>query len=384
MPFKSATIRSTSIIGLILPLLTLSSCTEQFWPELEELNQFVVVDGMVTNSPGPYTVTLAYSGAKSEPITNAEVFIIEEDGDRHLLIERYEGEYYSDSLAFQAKVGGSYRLEFMLEDGSLYESPFSTILPNPGIDTVRGEAQWRYFDELQEEIPGYQFFVSSNPTPDNRDIFLLWQMEGTYEYTADYPAYYIFSGNLYSVDNIYEYYTCWRTYKLSQMVAADTRSLQQKQVIGKPLVFLKGNDKKLSHRYSLLTRQLSVNKETYEFWEAVIEQGFPSASLYSAQPYLIKGNVSNTQDPEEPVLGYFTVAGASESRIYQNNPPEFEVTYNTCALDYDSIRWIWGLPPSEWPIFITQGDEGLALSGDGCIDCRAAGGQLTPPDWWVE
>ncbi len=372
------------ILAGILLLPFLSACTEQFWPELEEFNQYLVVDGMVTDQPGPYTIKLAYSGSTYDPISRATVFIVEEGGERHQLTERDSGEYRSDAQAFQGQAGKSYKLELGLPNGQTYESDFIEILDNPGIDTVTSEAQWRFFNELQQEIPGYQFFVTTNPGTADRDYFYLWQMEATYRYTADFPAYFYYAGALIEVENIYEYYTCWRTYQLSQMAVAETRNVQQKQVVGKPITFVKGNTKQLLYRYSLLTRQLSVDQETYEFWEDVIAQGFSSTALYTTQPYLIKGNIVNTQDPEEVVLGYFTVASVQEKRVYRDTPNEFEVTYSTCYLDHDSYRYIFFWPRSYWPIFVTQDSAGRGISGEGCIDCREVGGRLNPPDWWIE
>ncbi len=371
------------ILWTLFPILAiLIACTESYSPDLAELDRLVVADGFVTNGPGPYTVKLAYSGVPYFPISDAQVYIVEDDGDRHQLIEREPGIYLTDSLRFRARRGRSYKLLFELDGNRRYESPFKEILDNPGIDTVTAAEEWRYFDELQKEIPGYQFYVTTKPAP-NRDYFFLWRMEGTYQYTADFLASYYFAGSLVRIYNSYEYYTCWRTYLLSQMAAGDTRTLQTKQIVGRPLTFIKGNNKKLSHRFSLLTQQLSVDKETYDFWSAVISMGFSSSTLYSTQPYLIKGNVSNIQDPEEVVLGYFTVGGVDEMRVFTNRPIEFPVTYPPCQYDYDNLPLIYFLPPSEWPIFITLDPEGRrAISNPGCIDCRELGGKLSPPDWW--
>ncbi len=371
----------------ILVMLCLPTCTEPFFPELDEFDNLLVVDGTVTDGPGPYIVKLATSArldiTNYEPWSGADVAISVEGGPRYALSEVVAGEYHTDSLAFRGEVGKSYRVEVILPDGRQYESTYETLRENPGIDTVTAVPQTRYYDELQSEIPGYQFYVTSNAGNEG-DHFYVWQMEGTYKYTSDYPIDFIYAGFLRVFDEPYKYFTCYNTYTVEEVSTADTRSLVEKRVIEKPLFFLRGDNKRLSYRYSLLTKQLTVSKEAYEFWDGVRKQSGSSTSLYNTQPYLIKGNVVNIDDDLEPVLGYFTVAGISEQRIYLNKPTTFDVTYATCGLDYDGYRWIFWEPASEWPIYIHDGPEGRAISGDGCMDCREVGGSVDPPSWWFE
>ncbi|MDP5168954.1 MAG: DUF4249 domain-containing protein [Bacteroidia bacterium] len=372
--------------GLMM-LWLLPSCTEPFSPKIDDAQHLVVVDGRLTNGPGPYVVKLALSAnltiTNYDPISFAEVYIREEGGDRHLLEEVVAGEYHSDSASFRGEAGKSYRLEITLSNGKEYQSPYEFLRKGTKIDTVSVKPEIYYFDELQREIPGYQFYVSSEAADQGNDYFI-WIMEGTYKYTADYPIYFVWRGFLADFPEPYAYYTCWRTYPVEEFVTANTTNLSEARVLDKPLFFLRGDDKKLSFRYSLLTRQLAVSKDAYEFWDGVRQQSASSTSLYNVQPYLLQGNMNNIEDSKEPVLGYFLVAGEEEQRIFVNKPTSFPVTYAQCGLDYDGYRWIFGEPSSSWPIYITIGDEGRAISGAGCLDCQQIGGKLSPPDWWIE
>lgn len=370
----------------LLPTLILS-CTEPFFPELDNFDQLLVIEGTVTSAPGPYVVKLATSArldiTRYEAESGADVFIREEGGGLYPLTEIVAGEYQTDSASFTGLVGRNYRVEVMLEDGRTYRSTYETIREAVGIDTVTREVQVRYFDEIQEEIPGYQFFVSSESTGEEEQ-YLLWQMEGTYKYTADFPIAFVYSGFLMEFEEPYKYFTCWRSYPVQSIATANTSLLTEKKVVDKPLYFLRGDDKKLSFRYSLLTRQFTISREAFEFWEGVRKQSASTSSLFTTQPFLIKGNLSNVDDDQEPVLGYFMAAGVSEHRLYVNNPSEFEVTFGSCGLDYEAYQWIFGEPASQWPIYVAEGPEGRAVSGEGCMDCREIGGSVTPPDWWIE
>ena len=373
-------------VWLGFALLVLTACTEPFSPELKESDQMLVVDGIVTDDPGPYIVKLSYSGIANEAVPNADVFIVEQDGDRYPLAEHSPGEYRSDPLALRGQVGKSYRLEFTLESGGEYETPFQELLDNPGVDTITAEAQLRYFDDIQREVNGYEFQITSNSS-ENRDHFYFWQMSATYKYAAEYITYFIFSDSLIPVaePDQYNYFYCWRRDPNNPMAAGSTRGLQQKKIIRKPLLFVPGDDNKLSLRYSLLVRQYSISEQSYEFWEGVIGQGAISTSLFNTQPYLIKGNVTNVEDSAEIVLGNFTVAGVREKRVYVNRPTEFSLPPTNCILDLEGYESLF-LPPvptGEVLVTVTE-DSSRAIAGGGCIDCRQLGGVITPPDWWEE
>jgi hypothetical protein len=371
---------------MILPWLAVAACTEPYTPELKELDRLVVVDGTLSDEPGPSLVRLSFSGDVYDPISLAEVFIVEQGGGRYALLEGTNGEYRTDSATFQAQIGQSYQLAIELEDGRRYESPFKTLLTNPGIDTIETEAQLRYFDAVQRDIPGYAFLISTNPA-EGQNNFYVWEMEATYQYTADFLPYYILSDSLTPVSeaNQYDYYTCWRDHDIAQKAAGSTQGFDQNKIVKKPLFFLPGNDRKLSRRYSLLVRQYAVDEQTYEFWDGVEGQSGTTTSLFNNQPYLIKGNMVNPQDSSEIVLGNFTVGSVKSLRVYVNTPTEFSVTYPDCIISSEGYQALFVPPIAQGTFFITLApDSSLAISGSGCIDCRELSGTTTPPDWWEE
>jgi len=44
-----------------------------------------------------------------------------------------------------------------------------------------------------------------------------------------------------------------------------------------------------------------------------------------------------------------------------------------------------GLPPSYWPVYLTNDANGITVyPNQECIDCRQSGGKLEQPDFWTD
>jgi hypothetical protein len=149
-------------------------------------------------------------------------------------------------------------------------------------------------------------------------------------------------------------------------------------------------DKKLSVRYSLLVKQHIVSREAYEFWNHLREQENNLGSIYSFQPFQIVGNVFCTDNPAEPVLGYFNVSAVSSKRIFVNRPTDLEFFYQTeCPFiteDMYTVLWLW---QDQWPLYLPARYIGSlqtpVLTGtQNCVDCTEDGGVLQAPDFWIE
>ncbi|MCB0588598.1 MAG: DUF4249 domain-containing protein [Phaeodactylibacter sp.] len=369
---------------LFLALLA-NSCIEEFRPPLNNFDNLLVVDGHITNQPGPYTIKLSTSAnldiVKYTPLPGATVTIEEENGPVEILTETEPGVYQTAADGIQGKAGRKYQLRIATPGGKQYESGFETIKEPTAIASVRAEYDTRYFDEEEGPIPGLQFYISTGPSSYEKDYYL-WLMEGTYKYEADLDITNVYDGGVkpyYHGDSLK---TCWRTYTVPELTTASTANRAEQQLTDIPLFFLRGDDKKLSIRYSLLTKQYAISKEAYLFWSDVEEQSAQDGSLYTTQPFQIRGNIHNPEASEEPVLGYFFAAGVTEDRSFFDRPPELNVELPECGYNYDAL--MAPIPPEEWPVFLTIGPDGLALSGLGCLDCREAGGTIIPPEFWIE
>lgn len=379
-----------SLITFLFSLIFISACTERFYPELNDFQNNLVIDGQITDAPGPYKVALSLSSdldrIKFTPLQNAVVKIIEESGESETLNEVKPGEYETATNGIQGIAGNSYKLSILTAEGESYESDYQLLRAAPAIADVYAEVESKYFVDINAEARGYQFYVDSEPVGDEA-TYLMWLTEATFKYQAGAPIDFTF------VDRVVtefpaplSLFNCWRTDTVSNVTTYNTAEFSDSTVEGVPLHFIKSNDISISRRYSPLVKQYSLNKDAFDFWTGISAQLSSDAALYTTQPYQIRGNVKNIANSDEPVLGFFLVAGVTEKRVFVDPPTDTDLFNRACFPDYMaySSLFIGSTPPGDWPIYVTLGPEGRALMAPGCLDCREDGGDVVEPDFWEE
>lgn len=55
------------IIILILPLMVSNACRDEFMPDVDKYDNLLVVDGMITNEPGPYKIKISRTSNVNKP-----------------------------------------------------------------------------------------------------------------------------------------------------------------------------------------------------------------------------------------------------------------------------------------------------------------------------
>lgn len=372
----------TRDVVLLIMLVSLVSCVEEFQPQLDESDQLLVVDGKITNLEGPYTIKLSRSSGLDihaiEPVAGASVIISEENGPSVSLTEIEPGTYQTEADGLQGEVGKSYKLALNI-GGIQYETDYELLKKPTAINSVDARFEYQASYETPEDVPGLQFYVNTDNSTFKEDYFL-WTLEGTYKYHASLLIYYVYDGSFREFDNHDTLNTCYRTYDIRGVYTASTSNLSAPQVLDKPLYFLPATDIRLSVRYSLFTSQYSISKDAYQFWHQVELQSNGGESLYTTQPYQIRGNVKNINNPDEPILGYFTVAGVTQNRIFMDQPPEVDIVLEDCVPDPMALIAVFDSKPEDWPIYLPKG----GMVNEECVDCQLLGGKLEKPSFWLD
>jgi len=132
-----------TFLWLFMLVLLSAGCTELYNPELEERPPVLVVDGLVTNQPGPATVRLNLAkpydaeGAYTA-VTGAIVTIYESPGGIYWLREAEPGYYVTDTGEFRAVPWKTYQLRVETSDHVVYESAPQLLLPPAVPESVSG------------------------------------------------------------------------------------------------------------------------------------------------------------------------------------------------------------------------------------------------------
>ena len=378
-----------NIIIVVSVLFITNSCVEKYWPKVDEYNNVLVVDGLLTNIKEQTKVSLSYSSSVNQgqlsPLSNGNVYITDDNQVEFSFIESEPGVYIPADKSFKGVEGASYQLFVELQGGSSYMSEICTLLEPAPIDSLFWIKETREIPNRYLPQNGIQFYLNNHANEADTNYYL-WRLSNTYEYQSSFDIDYTWEGDFYPYPVPDTFRTCWRTSQIQQIFTYTTKFLQ-KPIINKfPLVYVSTDGKELSIRYSLLVSQLTISDAAYYFWDILRQQNTNLSNLYAQQPFQIKGNVKNINDSEEVVLGYFTVAGATNKRIYLDRPA-LPFNYPICEPDYTSMRWIKYEPPSTWPIYLTQDPNTGAIgmgSLESCFDCRLEGGSLEPPDFWED
>jgi len=382
-------IRKINIL-LVLIVLFFGACKEEFWPELGEYENILVVDGSITNEPGPYEIKLSISTSVQNPqfvpYSGAKVSIIDDEGLVESLTEKSPGHYQTLDNGFQGVVGKAYKISITL-DGKTYESSYQTIPQPVGIEDIYTKIETRATENDFYTLYGYQFYLDTEMA-ESDTTFYLWRLYGTYKYRSDFLIRYIWDGRLIPFPQPDSLYTCYNDDNIDNFYTMSTAGLAEPVIKGLPLNFVNTETRKLSIRYSLLVKQFSLNRNAYEYFDRVNAISSEQESLFTEQPYQVRGNVFNVENSDELVLGYFLVGGVAVKRIYVDRPKGVEFHYGECELtqrDFEAFGFIGWTDPVTWPLFVTTSPNGArALPHQGCMDCREDGGEPVVPGFWED
>ncbi|MGB7843400.1 MAG: DUF4249 domain-containing protein, partial [Salinimicrobium sp.] len=322
--------------------------------------------------------------------TGAEILVSGEE-DVFTFTETEPGKYVSDQ-AFQAKPGVKYILDITTSEGKHYTSDPEEL---PG----RSEIEDVYVKPATIDGESGLAILVDIGNPGETSGFYKYEFSETYKIVSPYQSIrdlYLIDGEFVEVMKTKQETVCYTTEESSELLLANTNGQVENQLDGFLVRFMNRENFRTAYRYSILVKQYAVAAETYSYYQT-LKSFSGSKNLFSQnQLGLINGNISSLSDPEEPVVGIFSVNAVKSKRIFFN----FEDFYDRNVFTPDvHVECEAGFPPTA-----TQEDretigESLAegklkyLGFDptrgyrfvkaGCVDCTVYGTNV-PPDFWVE
>lgn len=384
-------IRIIPFLAVFLILLC-SSCIRSFAPDVERYTDLLVVDGGISDAPGPYTIKLSRSTRLQEKpkyiaYSKCNISIEDNIGNLVNLWESAPGIYQTDSLAMRGVAGRKYKLHIATPEGDIYESAEELLLKPAAIQSVYYELQHKSDPQLFFGRDGLQFYVDAD-VPDSPGSFLMWELQCTYKFRTDLLIYqYYANGRRYLVRDEDTLKFCYRTKDIPDLFVYDPKQSSKSEVKKVHLNFEDNYTKALSIRYSLKVSQFTINQPAYNYWNTIRELRDKQGELYTAQPYQVKNNLVNRTNPLKPALGYFTVAGLSEKRIFVDRPLITD-RYEVCTvvgMPEKNMDARLAVKPELWPYFLVDPAEngGDHWIDQDCLDCRRTG-DIKKPSFWVE
>lgn len=119
--------------------LLFSSCEEVIDYELKNTERKLVIDALISDDPGPYTVKITWSApyTKNQPtprVSGAIVVLKDDQNHTDTLQEQAPGQYMTDASFPQGQVGHTYQL-YVKHEGKEYTA-ISKIAPMAPIDSI--------------------------------------------------------------------------------------------------------------------------------------------------------------------------------------------------------------------------------------------------------
>ncbi|MGV3641810.1 MAG: DUF4249 domain-containing protein, partial [Adhaeribacter sp.] len=265
---------------LCLPFLA-SACIEPLDLRPQPGDKLLVVDGLVTNEAGPYTVRLSRTApysAYSEPWNTAErgavVTITDDQGQVEKLSETSPGIYQTSGQGLQGQVGRSYTLHISTKAGKTYQSQPQLLAPVSDIDSLYTEVrQQKILNSAGNEqlVHVVEVFVDTRD-PAESENFYMWQWEGVYRVNAQ-PWNHTIKVRGQSVPAPKDCcQTCWVSEFTNSINVRDDRlgngQLRRRHLVTQVPV----NERTFEQKYRIEVKQLSLSQEAYRYWSVLRNQ----------------------------------------------------------------------------------------------------------------
>jgi hypothetical protein len=367
-------------IFLFVLIVVTDGCIDPVSVESHQRIAPLVVDGMITDAAGPYVVKIFYASAlgttlrKQTPLRDAIVTIEDDSGQSETLIERAPGIYETSTNGIQGVVGRSYKLTFESKNGKKYESQFQKLNAPGSIERVYTEFEK---NSIIEQEPG-----DSNPDQEYDDAFglyvdakgvedestlLRWRVTGVYEMKTfpernreATPSGYVpdplpCSGYIRVGLAVYQRSECtccqcWLYEYSSASYLSDNENVQDISFNHVELGKIPITRMRFYKRYYVQLEQLSMSEEVYNFWRLVRTQQNSSGNIFQPNAVKIRGNVKCISDPEDEVLGVFSVSGVAATSIFIE-PSEIPYTLapiDTLTVDCRDFAFSTPVKPFFW------------------------------------
>ena len=324
------------------------SCIDPYKVNIQAEQSYLIVDGYITDLDEPQTIsifetnesanykssqftsTISPKASDIVAVTKAKVSVIENEQKTFDLIE-YQPGYYRTPLNFVGRIGSSYKLIIEKSNGTRYESTQERLVEVPEIGTLydkfnpKGVKDINYGNGTIATNDIYIDFID----PSAERNFYRWKWS-SYELqnicASCKQGYYVRLGDNATADgkciqditlpgfNYFDYYCealCWDIFQGNKIdIFSDVYTNGQTQydkVVAQVPAYQ-------SNPCLVVVQQMSLSANAFRYLKLIEDQSENTGTLADTPPAPIKGNVTNTKNPSEIVLGYFSASSVSEIR----------------------------------------------------------------------
>ena len=345
----------------IFLFLFLDACIEPFNVKIPSNQQAIVVEGMISDQPGPYTVLLYRALPLDDEfhypdwVAGATISIYDDQGASETLTESAPGHYITST--FQGVVGRSYHIRIVTEEGKIYESVPEKMEPVGDFSNLR-------YEFLQPQNPsadrasldpknGFKIFLDADVLPEQGGL-VRWRWTGTFEiqtypelrlkvqvpagavihYVPNPPpcsGYYVPRG---SIDKEQKgpctCCFCWVTQYNDGPLISDARFVNNGKITQYNVAYIPASRRYFYDKYYLEVEQMSVSQTVHDFWKKIEVQSKNGSDLFQTPPSVTSGNVRLVSGDGEAVIGIFAASAIKKHSFVIHRD---EVPYSVPNID---------------------------------------------------
>ncbi len=311
--------------------LSTTSCTKLYNPPATSTSaSHLVVEGNISSGSDSTFIKLSrtvnLSGKISASPELAAILSVESDQNSSFPLKEVGDGIYACG-ALNLDIARKYRLNIKTSAGQRYASDYVAVLNSPAIDSISFDTKG------SPQGPGLNIYANTHD-PSGKMRYFRWDYAETWIIHPAFASYYKSNGDTVllrnmTTDNIN---TCWQSDTASTIVLASSTQLTQSVISGNTIITIPSDKEKLGDEYSIIVRQYALSAGAYTFYSNLKKNTEQLGGIFTALPSQIPGNIHNTSDLTEPVLGYITVGSTVSQRIF---------------IHKSQLPFAWTFPPFE-------------------------------------
>lgn len=320
----------------------LSACVDKIDFKIPSASSLLVVEGMISDNPGPYTVYVSKSiglnadSSFHDPVSKASIKLFDDQGNVEDFTETKPGEYVTGGT-IQGQVGHSYHITLQTQDGNTYKSEPDKINPVGEIEQIKFEYEARTIHRIygDEDANVFNIYVDANAGTGDEN-YTRWRYTGTFKVAtnpeqhyiqADGPPYrdplpcsgYILlpalgGGKLEQVGPC-TCCTCWVNQYESEPHLSDNQLVSNNEFKNVKVGEVPINSTSFSYKYMVAVDQMSLSKQAFDFFKLIRIQKDGASSLFQPPSGEIKGNIT-AANSNASVVGLFWATSIKTKYIF--------------------------------------------------------------------
>jgi hypothetical protein len=320
--------------------LLLMSCVERIEFDAPQASLLTIVEGIISDSPGPYTVKVSRGLALDEnststiPLKNAKIKLYDDKGTNEDFKEISPG-VYQTSGKIKGEVNHTYHITLETPEGKIFESEEEKINPAGDIQNIKFEYEARTtvkkFGEINSDV--FNLFVDGKAA-DISENYLRWRFTGTYKiinnpelhqteippytpYPDPWPCsgYKIVPGiGLEKFDEC-SCCICWvNQYEVLPQVS-DVELVKNGEFKNIKVGEVAINSIMFDEKYLVLVEQMTLSKKALDFFKIVRTQKEGASNLFQPPSGEIRGNMKSISG-NDVIVGLFWATSIKKKTIF--------------------------------------------------------------------